>query len=80
MVGSSGVGAMMGSSDGETILVNEEQRQGSNVWQHVCRSIKEQWYQSVRGGAVISSDGGANFGKAAITRNQCLAAVLLEQS
>ena len=42
MVGSSGVGAMMGSSDGEAI--NGKQRRGSNVWEHASKSIGEQWY------------------------------------
>ena len=42
MVESSGVGAMMGSSDGETI--NGKQRRGSNVWEHASQSIGEQWY------------------------------------
>ena len=45
MVGSSGVGAMMGmmgSSDGETI--SGKQRRGSNVWEHASKSIGEQWY------------------------------------
>ena len=44
VVGSSGVGAMMGSSDKETIHVNGKQRRGSNVWEHASKSIGEQWY------------------------------------
>ena len=37
MVGSSGVGAMMGGSDGE--IVTGKQRQGSNVCEPACKSI-----------------------------------------